>query len=117
MELRAKSINRKAPRKGRGPATPPAAPSIRAVEEMASRESAHHSITVRYDTFLYDTLQNMIRSSHTAHDFTYASLADFIRASLKAYKDGMGLTELDRGGPKLETSLRVDRELDRKSHV
>jgi hypothetical protein len=111
MELRAKDINRKAPRKGRGPATPPAAPSIRAVEETASRESAHHSITVRYDTFLYDTLQNMIRSSHTAHDFTYASLADFIRAALKAYKDGMVLTELDRGGPKLETSLRVDREL------
>jgi hypothetical protein len=53
----------------------------------------------------------MIRSSHTAHDFTYASLADFIRAALKAYKDGMVLTELDRGGPKLETSLRVDREL------
>ena len=106
MELRAKSINRKAPRKGRGPATPPAAPSIRAVEETASRASAHHSITVRYDT-----LQNMIRSSHTAHDFTFASLADFIRAALKAYKDGMVLTELDRGGPKLETSLRVDREL------
>ncbi len=111
MELRAKNINRNAPRKGRGPATPPAAPSLRAVAETASRESAHRSITVRYDTFLYDTLQNMIRSSHTAHDFTYASLADFIRAALKAYKDGMVLTELDRGGPKLETSLRVDREL------
>jgi hypothetical protein len=56
-------------------------------------------------------MQNMIRSSHTAQDFTYASLADFVRAALKAYKDGMVLTEQDQGGPKLETSLRVDREL------
>jgi hypothetical protein len=53
----------------------------------------------------------MIRSSHTAQDFTYASLADFIRVALRAYKDGMALTELDQGGQKLETSLRVDRDL------
>src|SRR2546426_3842788 len=31
--------------------------------------------------------------------------------ALKAYKDGMVLTELDQVGSKLETSLRVDREL------
>jgi hypothetical protein len=53
----------------------------------------------------------MIRSSHTAQDFTYASPADFIRTALKAYKDGMVLTELDQDGPKLETTLRLDREL------
>jgi hypothetical protein len=53
----------------------------------------------------------MIRSSHTAQDFTYASPADFIRTALKAYKDGMVLTELDQDGPKLETSIRVDQEL------
>jgi hypothetical protein len=53
----------------------------------------------------------MIRSSHTAQDFTYPSLADFIRAALKACKDGMVLTEQDQDGPELETSLRVDREL------
>ena len=111
MELRAKNISRKVPRKGREPQAPSAAPPITAAEAMASRESQHHSITVRYDTFLYDTLQNMIRSSHTAQDFTYASLADFIRAALKAYQDGMVLTEQDQGGPKLETSLRVNREL------
>ena len=111
MELRAKNINRKAQRKGRGPAEPPATPSIVAAEVTTSRDSARHSITVRYDTFLYDTLQNMIRSSHTAQDFTYASLADFVRAALRAYQEGMVLTEVDRGGPKLETSLRVDRDL------
>jgi hypothetical protein len=60
---------------------------------------------------VYDTLQNMIRSSHTAQDFTYTSPADYIRAALRAYKDGMVLTELDQGGPKLETTLRVDRDL------
>jgi hypothetical protein len=111
MELRAKNINRKAQRKGRGPATPPATPSIVVPEVTSSRESPYHSITIRYGTLLYDTLQNMIRSSHTAQDFTYASAADFIRAALKAYKDGMVLTELDQVGSKLETSLRVDREL------
>ena len=111
MELRAKNIKRNAQRKGRGPAKPPAAPSTVAAESGASRESSHHSITVRYGTLLYDTLQNMIRSSHTAQDFTYGSPADFVRAALKAYKDGMVLTELEQDGPKFETSLRVDREL------
>ena len=111
MELRAKNIKRNAQRKGRGPATRPAAPSTVAVESGASRESSHHSITVRYGTLLYDTLQNMIRSSHTAQDFTYGSPADFVRAALNAYKDGMVLTELEQDGPKFETSLRVDREL------
>ena len=111
MELRAKNVSRKTQRKGRGPVAPATATSTVPAEASASREGSHYSITVRYDTFLHDTLQNMIRSSHTAQDFTYASLADFIRAALRAYKDGMVLTEVDQGGPKLETSLRVDREL------
>ena len=111
MELRAKNIKNKAQRKGRGPATPPTRPSIVAAEGPSSRESPYHSITIRYGTLLYDTVQNMIRSSHTAQDFTYASPADFIRTALKAYKDGMVLTELDQDGPKLETTLRLDREL------
>ena len=72
----------KAPKQGRGTdASPPVTPKP-AAEGAASREGPHHSITVRYDTLLYDTLQNMIRSSHTAQDFTYASLADFVRAAL-----------------------------------
>src|SRR5438045_1441041 len=111
MELRARSIQRKAEKRGRGPATPPAKPAIVAAERPSSKESPYHSITVRYGTLLYDTVQNMIRSSHTAQDFTYASPADFIRTALKAYKDGMVLTELEQDGPKLETSIRVDQEL------
>jgi hypothetical protein len=105
MELRARTIGTKRQEQRRGPsAAPTAAPAV-------IRDGSYHSLTVRYDTLLYDTLQNMIRSSHTAQDFTYPSLADFIRAALRAYKDGMVLTELDQHGPKRETSLRVDREL------
>ena len=88
-----------------------AAAPIAAGENRAEKDTPRYSITVRYDTLLYDTLQNMIRSAHTAQDFTYTSLADFIRAALRAYKDGMVLTELDQSGHKMETSLRVERDL------
>ena len=111
MELRARTIGKKSQEKKRRPSAPPSAALVTSAKEEAAREGPHYSITVRYGTFLYDTLQNMIRSSHTAQDFTYTSPADFIRAALRAYKDGMVLTELDQSGPKLETSLRVDREL------
>ena len=104
MELRA----RKKRQEVLGP--PPAAP-VPAGENRAEKDTPRYSITVRYDTLLYDTLQNMIRSAHTAQDFTYTSLADFIRAALRAHKDGMILTELDQNGPKVETSLRVERDL------
>jgi hypothetical protein len=88
-------------------------PLVAVAERTLGKEKGgqRYSVRVRYDTILYDTLQNMIRSSHAAQDFTYPSLADFIRAALQAYKDGMVLTELDQNGPKVETSLRVDREL------
>ena len=55
-------------------------------ENRAEIVSPRYSITVRYDTLLYDTLQNMIRASHTAQDFTYPSLADFIRAGCEHTK-------------------------------
>jgi len=110
MELRARNIDKKSQEKKRGPSAPRSAAPVAAVKKEV-REGQHSSITIRYGTLLCDTLQNMIRSSHTAQDFTYPSLADFIRAALRAYKDGMALTELDRRGIKMETSLRVDREL------
>ncbi len=110
MELRAARLAQKAGEKTEGTAAPlPFAVAER--EAGKEKEGQRYSIRVRYDTILYDTLQNMIRSSHAAQDFTYPSLADFIRAALQAYKDGMTLTELDQNGPKVETSLRVDREL------
>jgi hypothetical protein len=85
--------------------TPPSAAPVTAGESSVEKDPPRYSITVRYDTLLYDTLQNMIRSAHTAQDFTYTSLADFIRAALRAYKNGMVLTELDQNSPKMETSL------------
>jgi hypothetical protein len=104
MELRARNKRKEV----LGPlATAP----VTAADNRAEKDTPRYSITVRYDTLLYDTLQNMIRSAHTAQDFTYTSLADFIRAALRAYKDGMVLTELDQNGPKMETSLRVERDL------
>ena len=104
MELRARS-------KRKDILAPLATASETAGEKRAEKDTPRYSITVRYDTLLYDTLQNMIRSAHTAQDFTYTSLADFIRAALRAYKDGMVLTELDQSGHKMETSLRVERDL------
>src|SRR6266481_3555819 len=104
MELRARHRRKEV-------MTPPSAAPVTAGESSVEKDPPRYSITVRYDTLLYDTLQNMIRSAHTAQDFTYTPLADFIRASLRAYKNGMVLTELDQNGPKLETSLRVDRDL------
>ena len=100
MELHARSKRKEV-------LAPLATASETAGEKRAEKDTPRYSITVRYDTLLYDTLQNMIRSAHTAQDFTYTSLADFIRAALRAYKDGMVLTELDQSGPKMETSLRV----------
>jgi hypothetical protein len=110
MDLRAAKRVRPGSEKKDNTANPP----MTAVAERKlgkERGGQSYSVRVRYDTILYDTLQNMIHSSHAAQDFTYPSLADFIRAALQAYKDGMVLTELDQNGPKVETSLRVDREL------
>jgi len=104
MELHARSKRKEV-------LAPLATASETAGEKRAEKDTPRYSITVRYDTLLYDTLQNMIRSAHTAQDFTYTSLADFIRAALRAYKDGMVLTELDQSGHKMETSLRVERDL------
>jgi hypothetical protein len=104
MELHARSKRKEV-------LAPLATASETAGEKRAAKDTPRYSITVRYDTLLYDTLQNMIRSAHTAQDFTYTSLADFIRAALRAYKDGMVLTELDQSGHKMETSLRVERDL------
>jgi hypothetical protein len=110
MDLRAARLVKQGGEKKDNTAHPP--PAAVAERKLGTEKGGQsYSVRVRYDTILYDTLQNMIRSSHAAQDFTYPSLADFIRAALQAYKDGMVLTELDQNGPKVETSLRVNREL------
>ena len=72
-----------------------------------------YSIAIRYSTNLYSTVHNMIESAHIVQDFTYLSPSDFVRAALRAYKEGMVLTEISAGGTKRETKLRVDDELYR----
>jgi hypothetical protein len=108
MELRAARLVKQGGAQTESAAPPPAG-AARTVEQAKGGQS--YSVRVRYDTILYDTLQNMIRSAHAAQDFTYPAVADFIRAALQAYKAGMVLTELEQHGPKVETSLRMDREL------
>jgi hypothetical protein len=108
MELRAARLVKRGGETKAGAAHPS---SSAAAERRVEEGGQSHSVRVRYDTILYDSLQNMIRSAHAAQDFTYPALADFIRAALQAYRAGMVLTELDQNGPKVETSLRLDREL------
>lgn len=79
----------------------------------ADTQRLTHSITVRYSMNLYSTVRNMIESALIAQDFTYLSPSDFVRAALRAYKEGMVLTEVSAGDAKRETKLRVDDELYR----
>ncbi|NJR57361.1 MAG: hypothetical protein HC768_24335 [Acaryochloris sp. CRU_2_0] len=74
----------------------------------SSEDTFTHSITIRYSTLLYTTLQNMISAAHTANDFTYTSVADVVRAALQAYKEGMELSEPDEPSEKKQTSIRVN---------
>jgi len=66
-----------------------------------------HSISIQCNTLLYTTIQNWIKSAHTASDFTYTSVADVIRAALEAYRNGLELTELDENGSCKQTTIRV----------
>ncbi|MGL4758348.1 MAG: hypothetical protein ACRCXZ_03355 [Patescibacteria group bacterium] len=81
--------------------------TIKLVKSEANN-TYEHSITIQCNTLLYTTLQNTIEAMHTGNDFTYTSVTDVIRAALKAYQDGMELTELDQPGKKKQTSIRID---------
>ena len=85
--------------------------SLTSPVETSEDTKYNQSITVRYGTALYDTIQNIIESSHAAQDFTYITSSDFVRAALKAYQDGMQLTALDEPDTKRETKLRVSADL------
>ncbi len=88
--------------------------TISSVQESVKSEEKNiyeHSITIQCNALLYTTLQNTIKALHTGNDFTYTSVTDIIRAALKAYQDGMELTELEQPGKKKQTSIRVDDSL------
>ena len=92
----------------------PTEETISSVKESVKSEDKNiyeHSITIQCNSLLYTTLQNTIKALHTGNDFTYTSVTDIIRAALKAYQDGMELTELEQPGKKKQTSIRVDDSL------
>lgn len=102
-----------AAKKKKNKSVSPPAETAKAVASMPSStiETYSHSITVRYSTLLYTTLQNMISAAHMANDFTYTSVTDVVRAALQAYMDGMDLTEPNEPGEKRQTSIRVTTEM------
>jgi hypothetical protein len=81
------------------------------VVETEALGNYEHPITIQCNALLYTTLQNKIKALHTGNDFTYTSVTDIIRAALIAYQSGMELTELEQGGKKKQTSIRVDGSL------
>lgn len=85
--------------------------SVSALMETKPAKRKNTTLNFQINTILYNTIQNIINSLHTAQDFTYVSASDFIRKALSAYKDGMELTELDEKGEKINTSIRVDQSL------
>jgi len=76
MELRARNKRKEI-------LSPLAAAPVTAGDHRAEKDTSRYSITVRYDTLLYDTLQNMIRSAHTAQDFTYMWSLDNVMCSAR----------------------------------
>jgi hypothetical protein len=90
---------------------PSVAPMVKSVSPPPAKEDIYdHVISLQFNTLLYTTLQNMIDNAYTAGDFTYTSVANFIRAALDAYQNGMPLTELDNDGDRRNISLRVTKK-------
>jgi hypothetical protein len=81
-----------------------------ALVETKPEKNKSSTLNFQINAILYNTIQNIISSLHTSQDFTYVSSSDFIRKALLSYKDGMGLTELDEKGDKINTSIRVDQD-------
>ncbi len=91
--------------------SPASDPANRAVTTLSINEDSYdHTISLQFNTLLYKTLHNMIDSAYTAGDFTYTSVADFIRAALDAYRNDMPLTEMDTKGERRNISVRVTRQ-------
>ena len=87
--------------KARQKATTPrkqAAPPHRQRDPHTKPDSYPYVLTIRCNTLLYNTIQNMLNVAHTAQDFTHTSIADVIRAALAKYQKGMRLTEMEEPG-------------------
>ncbi|WP_036489613.1 hypothetical protein [Myxosarcina sp. GI1] len=84
--------------------------SQKVVEQPPNEKTKSYSypITIQCNTLLYTTMQNKVEAMHATSDFTYTSVTDLIRAAIKAYKEGMELTELEQKGKKKQTSIRLE---------
>lgn len=107
MDLKAKKKKQKPVQQSADLTTPV---SVEAASDETT-DTYEHSITIQCNTLLYTTLQNTVKALHTGNDFTYTSRTDIIRAALKAYQEGMELTEVDQSGKKKQTTIRVDNSL------
>src|SRR5262245_530925 len=101
MQLKARAKTHVATRVTRRQRAAPAPPT--------QPEPRPYLLAIRCNAMLYNTMQNMLMTAHTAQDFTFSSVADVIRAALQSYRDGMALTELEEPGEKVSTTIRVDR--------
>ena len=91
--------------------SPSTSEPVEPVSSSPAKEDIYdHAISLQFNTLLYTTLQNMIDNAYTAGDFTYTSVADFIRAALDAYQEEMPLTEMDVNGDRRNISLRVTKK-------
>ena len=99
-------------RKKHQPSTKTQSTRTKSVPEKTEENSANYpcSLSIQCNTLLYTTLQNWLSSAHAAQDFTYTSVADIIRASLEAYRNGLELTELERPGSCKQTTVRVTQD-------
>ena len=79
--------------------------------QLEPNNTYEHSITLQCNALLYTTLQNTVKALHAGNDFSYTSVTDIIREALKAYKEGMELTEMEQSGKKKQTSIRVHTSL------
>ncbi len=107
MQLKARKKSQPSPELVKPNAVPEVAEA--ATPAIARQESSE--ITLRFDRMLYERLQNSLAASHVAGDFSYVSVSDVIRAAMRAYQDGMELTELAPSGNKKGYTLRIDAEL------
>lgn len=55
--------------------------------------------------------QNALASAHTSGDYRYESIGDLIRAALRAYGDGLLLTQQPRNGRKKRHTVELPAEL------
>lgn len=100
-------------------ALPPTAPELNTqvlTKSLAKTEDTQpntytRTLGIPCNLTLYASMQNKVEALHRKNDYSFTSVTDVIREALKAYQNGMKLTELSQPGKKKQTSIRVDDSL------